>query len=282
MDMLYFVSEAAIRLKFFTAAASAPGGVSLYEHFFAAGGPIVWFILLPMSVAVVYLAIELMLSIRRKRLLPADLASRIAAHAAQYGTVRLAERFGRRPALVSRAVIGAFQRSQQLHSDAASVRQFAAESLQEIGQRLLRKAEWCQIIGSVAPMVGLFGTVFGMIRAFNLLGMTDGQPAYDQLAAAISVALVTTFWGLMVAIPALFCYGIFRSRIEACIGEAAIETDVLLGQIFKIQRVTAKQNTSGHAAGSRSKGKKDDQDETDDNEAERVQDILYMTEPPRS
>ncbi len=260
-------------------AAQAP--VSLYEHFFVAGGPIVWFVLLPMSVAVVYLAIDLSLSIRRKRLLPADLASRIAAHTAQFGTARLAERFGRQPALVSRAVIGAFQRSRQLHSDAATVRQFAAESLQEIGQRLLRKAEWCQIIGNVAPMVGLFGTVFGMIRAFNLLGISEGQPAYDQLAAAISVALVTTFWGLMVAIPALFCYGIFRSRIEACIGEAAIETDVLLGQMVAIKKVAEQLADTPVTKDAQSNNKNAHRNKGDKN-TERVQDILYMTEPPRS
>lgn len=248
------------------AAPAAQAEVSLYQHFFVAGGPIVWFILLPMSITVVYLAIDLLLSIRPKRLLPADLPSRIAAHAAQYGTDRLAERFGRRPALISRALIGAFQRCQQHHGDAAAIRQFAAESLQEIGQRLLRKAEWCQIIGSVAPMVGLFGTVLGMIRAFNLLGIAAGQPAYDQLAAAISVALVTTLWGLMVAIPALFCYGIFRSRIEACIGEAAVETDVLLGQLVRIHKVAAHFKT----------------DQSAGQTAESVQDILYMTDPPRS
>ncbi len=206
--------------------------VSLYEHFFLAGGPIVWFILLPMSVAVVYLAIDLTLSIRRKHLLPADLPDQMAAHAARYGMAGLDQRFGRREALISRAVLEALQRSGRQDAGDAAVRQFAAESLQENGQHLMRKAEWCQIIGGVAPMVGLFGTVFGMIRAFNLLGIAEGQPAYDQLAAAISVALVTTFWGLMVAIPALFLYGIFRSRIEACIGQAAVETDVLLGRLL--------------------------------------------------
>ena len=256
---------------------SAQSGVSLYEHFFVSGGPIVWFILLPMSVAVVYLAIDLGLSIRRKRLLPADLASLIATHAAQCGTAGLADRFARRPALVSRAVIRAFQRSQQLHSGATSVRQFAAESLQEIGQHLLRKAEWCQIIGSVAPMVGLFGTVYGMIQAFNLLGVAEGQPAYDQLAGAISVALVTTFWGLLVAIPALFFYSIFRSRIEAYVGEAAVETDVLLGQLFKIQSIVG-------ATGSATTGKKKKAacESTGADDAEHIQEVLYMTEPPRS
>lgn len=243
------------------AAPSAKTGVSLYQHFFISGGPIVWFVLLPMSVAVLYLAMDLCMTIRRKRLLPSELAGAMAAHTAQYGTAGMSERFGRRPALVSRAVIRAMARSEAMHSGPASVRQFAAESLQEIGQNLLRKAEWCQILGGVAPMVGLFGTVLGMIQAFTLLGIADGQPAYDQLAGAISVALVTTFWGLLAAIPALFLYGVFRSRIETFMNEAAVETDILLGQMFKIQAV--KRRTGGVGAG----------------DPDAVQDILYETEP---
>jgi len=242
------------------AAPSTQDGISLYRHFFVSGGPIVWFILLPMSIAVLYLALDLCMTIRRKRLLPSDLAGAMAAHTAQYGTAGLAERFGRRPALVSRVVIRALARSEAMHSGPASVRQFAAESLQEIGQNLLRKAEWCQILGGVAPMVGLFGTVLGMIQAFTLLGIADGQPAYDELAAAISVALVTTFWGLLAAIPALFLYGVFRSRIETFLNEAAVETDILLGQIFKIQ--AAKRRSGDKVGGSQT-----------------VQDILYETEP---
>jgi hypothetical protein len=124
-------------------------------------------------------------------------------------------------------------------------------------------------------MVGLFGTVFGMIQAFNLLGIAEGRPAFDQLAGAISVALVTTFWGLMVAIPALVCYSIFRSRIEAYIGEAAVETDVLLGQLFKIQSLTsaALKTTPGEPAAARL---------TLTDPVEHVQEVLYMSEPPRS
>ena len=112
----------------------------------------------------------------------------------------------------------------------------------------MQKAQWCQIMGTVAPMVGLFGTVFGMIQAFNLLGQGAEGPRYELLADAISVALVTTFWGLLVGIPALFFYGLFQTRIEAFISEAAIETDVLLGRIFEFtarHQTTHSPNTSG-------------------------------------
>jgi len=110
------------------------------------------------------------------------------------------------------------------------LRSLAAESLQDQSLRLLRKVEWANIIGSVAPMIGLFGTVFGMIKAFNGIVIAGGQPQPAQLAEGISIALVTTFWGLLIGIPALAIHGIFRNRIETILSEAAIETEAVLTQ----------------------------------------------------
>ncbi|MCD6175637.1 MAG: MotA/TolQ/ExbB proton channel family protein [Planctomycetes bacterium] len=206
---------------------------TFYHQFFTAGGPIVWFVLLPMSIVTVYLAVDLLVSIRRSRLLPPGLSSEIATHAMRYGVNSLFARLAGQTDLVSRAVLRSIDQRRQLGGSIESARQYAAEALQERGLQLMRKTQWCQIIGSVAPMVGLFGTVFGMIQAFNLLGQGGEGPRYELLAEAISVALVTTFWGLLVGIPALFFYGMFQTRIEAFISEAAIETDSLLGRIFE-------------------------------------------------
>lgn len=218
------------------AAAAPPASEAagtFYRQFFLAGGPIVWFILLPMSVVTVYLAVDLLVTVRRSRLLPPGLSSEIATHAMRHGVSSLFTRFAGQTDLVSRAVLRSIDQRRHLGGSVESVRQYAAEFLQERGLHLMRKAQWCQIIGSVAPMVGLFGTVFGMIRAFNLLGQGSEGPRYELLADAISIALVTTFWGLLVGIPALFFYGMFQTRIEAFISEAAIETDSLLGRIFE-------------------------------------------------
>ena len=206
---------------------------TFYRHFFIAGGPIVWFVLLPMSVVAVYLAIDLLVNTRRKRLLPAGIASEIATHTVRYGLEALTIKLTGRSDLISRSILRSLEQGRQMGGSAQAIRQFAAEALQERGMQLMRKAQWCQIIGSVAPMVGLFGTVYGMIGAFNLLGQGTGGPRYEMLAEAISMALVTTFWGLLVAIPALFLYGFFQTRIEAFISEAAIETEAVLGRILK-------------------------------------------------
>ena len=211
--------------------AGAPAG-TFYRQFFVQGGPIVWFILLPMSVVTVYLAMDLLVTIRRKRLLPAGIATEIATYALRNGLGSLPGKLSGRKDLLSRSILRAIEQGRQMGASAEMIRQFTAESLQENGMHLMRKAQWCQIIGSVAPMVGLFGTVYGMIGAFNLLGQGTGGPRYEMLAEAISMALVTTFWGLLVAIPALFLYGVFQTRIESVVSEAALEAEAVLGRIL--------------------------------------------------
>lgn len=226
-----------------TSASDAVG--TFYHQFFISGGPIVWFVLLPMSIVTVYLAVDLLVTIRRSRLLPPGHSSDIATHAMRYGFNSLFAWLAGRDDLISRAIQRAIDHRDPCRPTPEMIRQCAAEALQERGFQLMRKAQWCQIIGSVAPMVGLFGTVFGMIQAFNLLGQGTEGPRYELLADAISVALVTTFWGLLVGIPALFFYGLFQTRIEAFVSEAAIETDTLLTRILEMKSIPESTITTG-------------------------------------
>ena len=185
---------------------------TFFTQFIIAGGPIVWFILGPMSLLCSYLAIDACFCLRRKNLLPAKAINNPGPFDAQD--------------LVSRAISNAAG----LVGDKAQ--RAASDSLGEQTDKLLRKIEWFAVLGNVAPMVGLLGTVFGMIKAFNLLGISAGQPRPDMLASAISVALITTFWGLLIAIPALTLHGVFRSHIETVVSEAATQIDVLLEKLI--------------------------------------------------
>ena len=205
-------------------------GRSFFSQFVLAGGPIVWFILLPMSVAVVSLTVQQGLAIRRRTLLPTGIAGDIVANLRQFGPGPLAVKLAGRKDFVSLAVLRAAAALNLGHSK-AQLRDLLAESLQEQAFGLLRKIEWANIIGNVAPMVGLLGTVFGMIQAFNGIVIAGGQPQPAHLAGGISTALVTTFWGLLVAIPALSIHGIFRHRIETLTSEAAIEAQFVLGEL---------------------------------------------------
>ncbi len=102
------------------------------------------------------------------------------------------------------------------------------EAADERSARLYRKIEWLNLLGNLAPMLGLLGTVWGMIMAFGEIEAKGGKANPSDLAGGILVALFSTFMGLVVAIPALAGYGIFRSRIEQMSMEASLVAEELL------------------------------------------------------
>lgn len=81
--------------------------------------------------------------------------------------------------------------------------------------RLFRKAEYLNIIGNLGPLMGLLGTVLGMIEAFGQMQAAHGAYKPENLAGGISLALVNTFLGLAVAIISLGFFGLCRNRVDA-------------------------------------------------------------------
>jgi biopolymer transport protein TolQ len=85
----------------------------------------------------------------------------------------------------------------------------SSEALSVLEQRLT----WLATIGAVAPFVGLFGTVMGIVDAFHGLG-TEGAATLRAVAPGVSEALITTAAGLLVAIPAVVAYNQFTARLR--------------------------------------------------------------------
>lgn len=79
--------------------------------------------------------------------------------------------------------------------------------------KLHQKIGYLSVIASVTPMLGLFGTVYGMIQTFNTIASSAVQPKPADLADGISIALVTTFLGLLVAIPMTVLFVVFKNRV---------------------------------------------------------------------
>jgi biopolymer transport protein ExbB len=77
---------------------------------------------------------------------------------------------------------------------------------------------YISLVAQAAPMLGLLGTVIGMVQAFGILA-DSGQANPTQLASSISVALLTTMWGLITAIPSLLAYFFFKNRINTLVAE---------------------------------------------------------------
>jgi len=102
------------------------------------------------------------------------------------------------------------------------------DAAEERTARLYRKIEWLNLLGNIAPMLGLFGTVYGMMVCFSQIAAKGGKANPEDLAGGIMIALVSTFCGLLVAMPALSAYSIFKTRIEQMSMEAALVAEELL------------------------------------------------------
>ncbi|MGD1916052.1 MAG: MotA/TolQ/ExbB proton channel family protein [Phycisphaerales bacterium] len=97
--------------------------------------------------------------------------------------------------------------------------------------RLLRRIEPLSTIGNLAPLVGLAGTVWGMILAFTTIGAEGGAAGPAQLSLGISKALFHTLLGLCLAIPALLAYGFLRARVDRLCDEATSRTNALVERV---------------------------------------------------
>ena len=134
----------------------------------------------------------------------------------------------------------------------AAMERALEESLEERSAKLFRKTEYLHIIGNGSPMIGLLGTVTGMILLFAEIHASDAFPGARVVAEKIAVALITTFWGLAVAIPALSIHAVFRNRIDVLTAECALATERIL-VVFKpgttSQTSTTAQSKAGTTAG---------------------------------
>ena len=110
----------------------------------------------------------------------------------------------------------------------------AIEAMQEVGEdetmKLEHRLSYMALIGSISPMIGLLGTVQGMIASFNVIATATGAPKPSELAEGISTALFTTLIGLAVAIPAIAAYNILRNRIDRLVLEVGIVSEGLMSR----------------------------------------------------
>jgi biopolymer transport protein ExbB len=115
-------------------------------------------------------------------------------------------------------------------ADFQQVREIAETEGTRIASNLNNKVIYLADIGMLAPLVGLLGTVIGIVRSFSALGADLGSARYMQLSKGVSEALINTAGGLAIGIPALVFYAFFRGRAQRLISdlEAAITNIVAL------------------------------------------------------
>jgi len=184
----------------------------------AMAGGYVGMIIAGMSVILIALIFEHMLTIRRGALMPDGLAQQVHGMIAQKQFKQAEELCRQNPSLLSEVLQAGLS---EAGIDYAAIEKGMEDSSVEQSSRLLRKIEYLSVIGSIAPMLGLLGTVWGMILAF-LEFESKANPQVSELAPGIYKALVTTLMGLSVAVPAVASFAIFRNRVDGLVAETAL------------------------------------------------------------
>lgn len=189
--------------------------LGLRELMEAAGS--IGLVIVGLSVAAVALVVEHLLSIRRGTLMPGGLAETVHDLISKR-QIKAAEQACREQPSFLAYVLGAGL--SEVGAGWHAVEKAMEDAAASQTARLLRKIDYLQVIATLAPMLGLLGTVWGMIEAFMEFE-TKANPQVSELAPGIYKALVTTVLGLVVAIPALGIYAAFRNRIDELVAEAA-------------------------------------------------------------
>jgi biopolymer transport protein ExbB len=105
------------------------------------------------------------------------------------------------------------------NADFQQVREIAETEGTRVAANLNNRVVYLADIGMIAPLLGLLGTVFGIIRSFGALGADLGTARYVLLSQGISEALVNTAAGLAIGIPAMMFYAFFRGRAQRLISD---------------------------------------------------------------
>lgn len=194
-----------------------------------AGGYIGGTILL-LSVAALGFAIEHALTIRKERLMPSavlDELEELVARGEWQAAIDLCSD-PRNESLATEVVLAGLVRYQSSEFGFADYKSAVEEAGEDYTARLYRKTDALNVISVVAPMLGLFGTVAGMMESFNVLAATQGAAKPYELADSISKALVTTWLGLIVAIPSTVAFSYFRNKIDSLVSECGNRVERIL------------------------------------------------------
>jgi biopolymer transport protein ExbB len=175
-------------------------------------------VLIGLSITALALATDNLRIVRKASIIPPGLAEHVrdTVSAGEIGQARSACQG--QPSFLAAVLLHGLA---EIDSGWTDIEKAMEDATAEQAARLYRRIEYLSVIGNIAPMVGLLGTVTGMLLAFKQVADTEGNAGAAQLADGIYQALVTTVVGLIIAIPSLGAFALFRSRVDQLVAEAA-------------------------------------------------------------
>ncbi len=265
---------------------TAQNQAAILEIVFSGGifGLLIILVLVGLSISAAYLLFDQSMALRRKELLPDGVAETVK-QSLLTGRIAEADAACRRvPSVLSVVILSGLA---EIDFGWREVEKAVEDSLVQQANRLMRRIEYLSVIGNIAPMVGLLGTVAGMIFAFQQVAMTRGAAGAGELAEGIYQALVTTVGGLIVAIPSLAIYAVCRNRVDSMIAEVAYQSQLALTPIKRRPTRSSRTNAGQVSANQApiSKPQNDAQSSSEANTVVGIQDSMRRAKtrksPPR-
>src|SRR3954467_51219 len=221
-------------LPFLLAAGAGPGGGAVNPTrsvfvMFLVGGTV----MVPIALALfmmVLIVFERMISLRRRRVVPRLFIERFLLQVREGALDRTdaLERCEDEHSQVARVFAAAIRK---WGKTAVEVEQAVLDEGERIANVLRKYLRVLNGVSTVSPLLGLLGTVWGMIQAFNVIASSPAMGRAEMLAGGISVALITTATGLLVAIPSLVFYLFFVGRVDGLIMEVDLYGQELVNLI---------------------------------------------------
>lgn len=174
-----------------------------------------------LSVLMITLAVFNTLQLSRKKFTPPGLRDEILANMSEVRVRSSIDIAAQDPSYLGRLVATTYPLVDATDPETlgrTQVEDMIADFAIRENSRYMSWIGYFSVIAQAAPMIGLFGTVAGMILAFDTMGLSGGADP-SELAGNISLALMTTAGGLTVAIPSIFCFYIFKNRFNKLVSE---------------------------------------------------------------
>ena len=173
---------------------------------------IIWLSLFAVGGIVIYFVVDCSIMIRPQKIMPQSLVSNVKAAMGEGDVIKALKVCESEPGPMANILTAGFSHVEE-GFDVIQESIGAAADLET--ERIMQRLTWISVCANISPMVGLLGTVVGMILAFATLG--TGAPDIGALALTISFSLWTTAAGLFIAIPAIACYFGIRNNANRLI-----------------------------------------------------------------
>jgi biopolymer transport protein ExbB len=174
-----------------------------------------------------------LLSLRRDAICPRHLIDAFEAHLNEKRFQEAFDLAKNDDSMLGQMLAAGMQNLQQGYDKAVDAMGQIGE---EEGLKLEQRLSYISLIGSISPMVGLLGTVDGMVASFQVIAIAGTTPKASDLAEGISMALITTLVGLVLAIPAIIAFSLMKNRLTRLILEVGVQAGNLMSRFESMGR----------------------------------------------